>query len=324
MARTLNRARGAPGVIVKIIFWSLVAVDLLGVGLIFLLGLAAAGSSRTSTLQVAVVLLVLPVTLLSVAVLVFVKAGSAPMRLLAFLIAATPLAAAFSARAIAQIQFRTSLNAAGEMTFYRAGPLREMAEAISRNDSATVAALATKVEINRTGSAGMTLLGIAMRQLRRTPKQQEVLRILLDAGANPNQEAQSELPLSVAIQVSGEAGPGPVRLLLDAGANPNLADSFGSPVYFVATGVSADLEALALLIDRGADINAVTRAGTTALFSAAMTRNWPAALLLLRRGADWKVGKSANGLDFRTLVESQANLPDESGLAEVRDFLRQR
>jgi hypothetical protein len=309
---------------VKAIFWGLVAIDVLGVAVIFLLGLAAAGSSRTSTAQVALVLLALPLLVLAAAVLLFLKAGSMPLRLLAVVVAAAPLAIAFSARAIAQVEFRSSLNDAGEMTYYRAGPYRDLAQAITRGEATVVESLAKQVEINRPGTAGMTLLGLSMRRLRADPQQLEVIRVLLAAGADPNQEAQSEFPLSVALQVSGKSGPEPVRLLLDAGANPNLADDFGSPVYFAATGVSAGLDALSLVIDRGADVNAVARNGTTALFHASMTRNWRAALMLLERGADWTLGKSVNGLDFPSLVESYATLPDENGLGEVRAFLRAR
>ena len=44
----------------KIAFWCLVAVDLLGILTLFILGLAAAGSTRTNPLQVALLLLVIP------------------------------------------------------------------------------------------------------------------------------------------------------------------------------------------------------------------------------------------------------------------------
>lgn len=47
-----------------LVFWSLVALDLTGVLLWFLLGLAAAGSARTSPAAVTILLLVLPLSLL--------------------------------------------------------------------------------------------------------------------------------------------------------------------------------------------------------------------------------------------------------------------
>jgi hypothetical protein len=60
----------------KLVFWGLAALDLLGILLLFVLGLAAAGSSRTSPLQVTSVLLVLPCIPLAAAVVVFLRSSS--------------------------------------------------------------------------------------------------------------------------------------------------------------------------------------------------------------------------------------------------------
>jgi hypothetical protein len=272
---------------------------------------------------VALLLLVLPGIPLAASAVLFVRATAPGWRLLALLLAATPLLFAVSARALAEAMLRANTNERGELTFFRPGPMREIAEAIARNDSRTVAALATKVDVNRTGLSDMTPLVLAARQLRRTPEQHEVLRVLLEAGADPNIGAQYELPLAIAIQVAGRAGAGPVKLLLDAGANPNLPDSFGVPVYFAATGQSASLEVLTMLLDRGADVDAMGPNGTTALFAAANTRNWNAALLLLRRGADWRRGRSVNGLSFRELIDGYAGTESgDSAYADVRRFLQ--
>jgi hypothetical protein len=308
---------------IRVVFWVLVALDVCGVLLLFVLGLAAAGSSRTSPVQVTLVLLVLPCIPLVVAVAMFVRASSPGWRLLALLIAAAPLLIAVSSKAVSDMQLRASTNERGELTFFRSGPMREIAEAITRNDSGTVGALARTVDVNRTGLSDMTLLILAMRQLRRTPEQQAILRLLLEAKADPNKEAQYELPLSIAIQLADKTGPGPITLLLDAGANPNLTGSFGVPVYFSATGQSASIETLALLLDRGADVNAMGPKGETALFSAAATRNWKAALLLLERGADWKQGRSVNGLPFKDLIDSYAGAEGgDSAFVDVRRYLQ--
>lgn len=301
------------------------ALDVLGISLLFILGLAAAGSSRTNPLQVALYLLVLPCIPLAASVLLFVRATAPGWRLLALLIAAAPLLIAVSARTIAEVQLRANTNEQGELTFFRSGPMRAMAEAIARNDARTVDSLAKTVDVNETGFSDMTLLLLAARQLRRTPEQHDVLRALLAARADPNKGAQYELPLAIAIQVSGKAGPEPVKLLLDAGANPNLRDSFGTPVYFAATGQSSTLETLTLLLDRGADVNATGPKEATALFAAATTRNWKATHLLLQRGADWKRGRSVNGLPFESLIDSYAGAEGgDSTFAAVRRYLQRR
>ena len=307
----------------RVAFWGLVALDLLGVLLLFMLGLAAAGSSRSSPLQVTFLLLILPSIPLAASVVLFVRASSPVGRVVALVLAAAPLLILVSARAIAEVQLRSNTNERGEITFFRSGPRRELAEAIARNDSVAVASLVSKVDVNETGFSDVTPLLLAARQLRRTPKQHGVLRVLLEAGANPNKGAQYELPLAIAIQVSGKAGSEPVKLLLDAGANPNLATSFGEPVWFAATGQSSTLETLALLLDRGADVNATGPNESTALFAAANARNWKAALLLLRRGADWRRGRSLSGLPFKSLIDSYGGAESgDSAYADVRRFLQ--
>ena len=310
---------------IRVLFWALVAIDVLGVGLLFLLGLAAAGSTRSNPLQVALLLLVLPCIPLVVAILLFVKTSSPGLRILALFIAATPMLLLVSARAVAEWQVRAYSNAEGKLMFFRGGPMRELAEAIARNDTTAVAALLKTVDVNRTGFSGVSPLILAMRQLRETPERQEVLRLILDAGAEPNKSAQYELPLSIAIELDDKTGPGPVKLLLDKGADPNLTENVGEPVFFLATGQSARLETLTMLIDRGANVNAVARNGHTALFSAANSRNWKAVLLLLQRGANPELGRSVNGLPFRNLVDGLTGAEGgDSAYVEVRRYLQQR
>lgn len=308
----------------KIAFWGLVVIDLLGIGLLFLLGLAAAGSAKTNPWQVALYLLVLPCLALGVAVVLFLRAGSPLGKVIALLLAASPLLIMVSMRAAAEVMMRSTTNEAGEMTFYRAGPMRELAEAIGRNDVAAVSALVPKVDVNEAGLEGVTPLLLAARKLRQTPEQHEVLRALLKAKADPNKGAQYELPLQIAIQQSGKAGLEPVKMMLDAGADPNAKASFGDPIWWAATGKSSSLETLTLLLDRGADINGLGKGESTVLFDAATTRNWPAVLLLLQRGADWRRGKSVNGLPFRSVVEGEiGSQGTDSAYQAVRRLVQQ-
>jgi uncharacterized protein len=308
----------------KIAFWALVTIDLLGIGLLFLLGLAAAGSTRSNPLQVALYLLVLPCLALTGAVVLFLRAGSPLGRTVALLLAASPLLLLAGGRAIAEVMMRSTTNEAGEMTFYRSGPMRELAEAIARNDAATVQALVPKVNVNDAGLMGVTPLLLATRQLRETPRQHEILRMLLRAKADPNKGAQYELPFEIVIQESGAAGLEPVKMMLDAGANPNAKTSFGDPIWWAAIGKSSNLETLSLLLDRGADINAMGKDESTVLIDAANVRNWPAVLLLLQRGADWRKGKSVNGMPFKYLVEGESgSQSSDSAYQAVRRVLQQ-
>ena len=303
----------------KFVFWGLVALDVAGVGLLFLLGLAAAGSTKGNPAQVALLLFVLPCIPLLIAIVLFVKTSSPGLRVLAVLIAATPLLLLLAGRAVAEMQMAMNVNEEGEMTYFRSGPKRELAEAIRRNDTTEVARLVKTVNVNDTGLMGVTFLLIALRQLEDTPDQQTSIRLLLEAGAKPNKSAQYEHPLTVALMHDAKAGAAPVKMLLDAGADPNQVDEFGNPVFFMAVGKDATVESLALLLDRGANINTVAKNGHTILFDAANTRNWKMVLYLLERGANPELGKAVNGLPFKYWVDGSQGLDgSDSNYVAVR------
>jgi ankyrin repeat protein len=138
--------------------------------------------------------------------------------------------------------------------------------------------------------------------MRETPEQYEVLKVLLQAKADPNQGAQYELPFQLVIQESGKAGLEPVKLMLDAGADPNAKSSFGDPVWWSAMGKDE----------------------SNALIDGANVRNWPAVLLLLQRGADWRKGKTQSGMPFKYLVEGESESQKaDSAYQAVRRFVQQ-
>jgi hypothetical protein len=288
----------------KLLFWALVALDVLGVLLFLVLGLAAAGSSRTSPLLVALYFLVVPGGLLALAIVVFLRASNPGWRALAFVLAAAPVGILAVTQFFATIERRANSTASGELTFFRAGPMRELAEAIRRQDAAVVAALLPTVDVNAPGMHGMTLLVLALRELRTHPSQHDILQELLAAKADPNLAADFEVPLVMALQVARSSGPTPVQLLLEAGADPNHVGPSGLPNYFSAIGQESSLELIQLLLDRGADLTVTGSKGETALLQAATAPDWHAALLLLERGADWRVGRSFNGKSFTEVVEA--------------------
>lgn len=74
-----------------------------------------------------------------------------------------------------------------------------------------------------------------------------------------------------------------VRLMLDRGANPNLVDKMGNTALMKAA-MGCDGETLAILLDAGADLNTKNKAGLTALEFAFMLAN-KGAEVLLERGA---------------------------------------
>lgn len=307
-----------------ILFWLLIAVDTLAWLLFFVLGLAAATSTRQSAIAVAFSLpFAVPLLVLVLAVVLFTKSPSGVGRLIALLLAAAPALILFWAKASATREMRLNTTSTGEVAYYREGPLRELATAIRANDTATVSKLLPTVDVNADGFQGITPLMLAVRQLEHTPKQLDVLRMLLAAKADPNKIAERELPLEVAIQQGQHAGAEPVLMMLKAGANPNTKNEWGSPVYFMGTGITVPIEVLTTLLDNGADLRATGKSGNSVVFDAALTQNWKAVMLLLERGADYKTGKTLNGLTFEQMIETHSrSYGDTAGLNMVAEYLK--
>lgn len=299
-----------------VLFWLFAALDAVAILLLFVLGLAAAGSAKTSGLAVAATLLVVPGLVLGATVLLFVRSHSTLWRSLALAIAAAPAVVAVGGRELAMRHISRYLDAEGRMAHFPEGPARRLCEAIERNDVAAVTAGLAEVDVNAAGFQGCTLLSIAMEQLAKTPTELGVLRVLLGAGANPN--AGDELPLRNAIYLSAQAGLEPMRLLLAKGAKVDARTEFGDPVAFAANGRAVPPEAWTILLDAGAPIDATDRGGRTALIDAITINNWPAALVLLERGANPDIGRSVNALTARALVDSYRHIHgSEPGFAAV-------
>lgn len=312
----------------KILFWLLIAADTAVLLLFFLLGLAAAGSTKDSPAAVAFSPpFLVPALVLIAAVLLFTRVSSSLGRSAGLLLAAAPALLLVYFKATSTLELKQNMNSDGEIAHFRAGPLREIADAIKSNDSATVARLIPTVDVNQTGFQGVTFLMLAIRQLETAPTQLGVLRALLAAGANPNLAAGGELPLDVAIQQGEKAGAEPVLMLLKAGANPNAKDQWGSPTFFMGTGVTVPTEVLKTLLDNGADVKLTNKDGHTVVLDAAQTGNWKAVLMLLERGVDYKAsGRTLSGESFTQLVESQKDRTygDTATLAKVVEWLKRQ
>lgn len=305
----------------KILFWLFVALDLVAIVVGGLLGLAAAGPSRTNPLAAIVIPVVIPGTILLGAVWVFLNMQSAGARALALGVAALPFIVVAVGMGTTAIELLGYRDASGQIREFRSGQLVEIESAIERNDVAAVTAAARGAELNTRGISDASVLVLALRQLRKTPGQLEVIRALLAAGADPNFVA-SESPLQLAISASSTSGIELVRMLLDAGANPNAPNESGEPAFFMAGAAGVPADVLQLLLDRGANVQLRDREGGSAVVLAAQTRNWPVLALLLQRGAPWQDQQGAVGVPFRMYVEQDLAGSDAPGAAEVLAFLR--
>ena len=118
--------------------------------------------------------------------------------------------------------------------------------------------------------------------------QVDLARLLLDRGADlhaVNAEGKSAIHYA-AMRGGAEA----VRLLVRLGADVNAADTFGSyaPLHLTAAHCNREIvqETCAELLAVGADVDARSNWGTTALWSAAIAGRGELVEYLLRHGAD--------------------------------------
>ncbi len=176
-------------------------------------------------------------------------------------------------------------------------------EAIIADDGAAVnTALSGGANVNARGTFGVTPLAFAVG----TGKERAA-RALVAAGANPNLEDE-EGDTAVTLAVGRyKSQPDLLRMVLDAGGNPNQARPDGDPVI-VRFINGADLEAITLMRDKGADMNAIANRQPLVVFAAYGT-DWDVVWHLITLGADLTDPKTREGLVEAFKVPG-ATLPD--------------
>ncbi|MEX2175338.1 MAG: ankyrin repeat domain-containing protein [Pirellulaceae bacterium] len=113
-----------------------------------------------------------------------------------------------------------------------------------------------------------------------------------------------------------------MRLLLERGADPSLPNAVHCTPLLAAAGVGAlgdgeeaaateeeAVEAVRLLLDQGADINAVDNNGETAMHGAAYQNRWQLVQLLADRHADINVWNRKNKSGWTPLMIAQGHRP---------------
>jgi ankyrin repeat protein len=111
----------------------------------------------------------------------------------------------------------------------------------------------------------------------------EIIRALIQAGANPNQQDDIEYTaLALAVENSHLRA---VRVLVAAGADVNIAATYGNTPLILACE-KGSFEMAEFLLDRGANIATTNRDRETALMKAAATGSLPLVRLCIDRGAD--------------------------------------
>jgi len=194
--------------------------------------------------------------------------------------------------------------------------LLAVAQAIARNDQEAIRVAAKAVpNLQAAGRDGATLLCWTVRETWQRRELVQAVKTLLSLGADPNYTNGQDMSFAL-----GYAGHGPaegLRAMLDAGGNPNSLNAYGWPLVFMHFKLGyykdEELTRLDLLLDHGADINAVVPAkesecaGCTLLLYT--TKNglngnadeYAVAQHLLEKGADPKRA-AADGTDFGAVL----------------------
>jgi len=124
--------------------------------------------------------------------------------------------------------------------------------------------------------------------------------LLLEYGANPNivENLEKKYPLLFAIDQNNYVLS---DLLLWYGANPNLSSDDITPLFY-AIDYNADTSIVNLLIENGADINAVNKNGFSPLIETVFYDNTDIAKILLAKNADTqirdKTSENFNAIDY--------------------------
>lgn len=152
-------------------------------------------------------------------------------------------------------------------------------------------------------------------QLSNTTSSLEIVKILIDAGADVNMYTKSGYtPLVTASERSNSTSSlETVKLLLDSGAEINAKTSIGNTALMFAvrnSRIKSSLETVKLLIDRGADINAKDNNKNTSLMIACKFSNDTSSLetvkFLLDRGVNIN-DKNIEGQTALTFAVTSSN-----------------
>lgn len=196
---------------------------------------------------------------------------------------------------------------------------RRVAAAIARADAARVRRLVAEgaaLDVPSPDSVNTLLTWTIRQHPGETP-------LLLQLGANPNFTFGTAQPPLIVAMIPER--PDLVRALLDAGADPNTPDpTLKNPVMYIAL-LAHDPQMFRLLVDHGADLTRLDWQGHTLAMAAAATERWAIATLALDRGVD-PSHVAPDGKSLQSILEAQSlgpvQLADPAYLA-LREKVKQ-
>jgi len=277
------------------IFWGLVIVDTIGVGV--LAYLASRGPSAPEGPVGGWLMVIPPILIAGVVALALInKSESVRMAGIIFLgfpwvmVVVGPVYSAYQ-------DYMTERRVAGDEDFH--GASLKLAHAITAQDVALVKSLIPQAgDLNQPhGERSLLLFAIdkakgSAAHGEVTPAGVEIVQALLDAGAKADLAGPYQRwPLTLAIS----SGPEITDMLLKAGANPNHLDDARRPLWWDILSGDDDrqLRTLQVLLDHGADVSIRDNEGGPVGWAAYHARakyssSWRMVALLIDRGAAWK------------------------------------
>lgn len=199
--------------------------------------------------------------------------------------------------------------------YFENGVTRELIGAAVENDTSRLKKLIVAGgNINEVGKDGISPLIFAV-----ISQQTSAVRNMLEVGASPNYIAPNG---PSAVSVAAKSGDAPtLAILLRHGGDPNIVDTqLLEPVLHVAVKAYKN-EVVDLLLAHGADINAVSGAGDTAVMAAAMLNLFDQVVFLLEHGADHTKVSRVGGFLAYFVQENRVN--PSSHLSKARNLAKE-
>jgi len=176
-------------------------------------------------------------------------------------------------------------------------------KAIEADDAQAIdAAIAAGANPNAHGAHGVTPLAFATGTDRK-----QAVRALIAHRADPNaKDEEGDNAVTVAV-TAWARDPELLRMVLDAGGDPNTRNASGSPVI-VRFGNDRNLDAITWLHRHGADIDAEDD-GQPLVVSYALSVDWDVVWHLIQLGARTDTAKARDGL-VAAFEDPQVTQPD--------------
>ncbi len=297
------------------IFWTLFWIETAGYGFLMLHTVFGKGRWGPEGPVGAWLIFAVPPFLVGIPLAVFLLGNSDHARQYAVFALAFPLIMLVLGPVLEKFDhWKTERHLAGDLSFLVPSQ-RKLAHAISAHDVAAVKSLIPGAGDLNKRHRDDTIFRFALANSDKSEASLEIIKAMLDAGANPKVEtAAGNWPLALAMSSS----PAMTKLLLEYGADPNSLDG-DRPIWWWPLYRSDDesMETLRILLAHGADVRRRDTNNSPAGW-AAYHKNWRAMWLLMEHGAEWKNEKAFDQPiaklledDLRYRLRYQEAIPEE-------------